>query len=102
MNLRYGLADQVIDQIQAVFARYPDIQIVYLFGSRAAGNFRDGSDIDLAVVAPSMPQSTFNALWNEIDALPLVFKVDCIQFEQLENEALKHNILEKGVRFYPV
>ena len=48
-----------------------------------------------------MTESNFNSLWNEIDALPLVFKVDCIHFEKLENEALKKNILKNGVRFYP-
>lgn len=99
--VKYGLSVQVIDQLRAVFSRYPDIKLVYLFGSRAAGNFRDGSDIDLAVLAPAMTESAFTALWNEVDSLPLVFKVDCIHFEQLENAALKQKILDSGVKFYP-
>lgn len=99
--MKYGLSTQVIDQLRAVFENYPDIQVVYLFGSRAAGNFRDGSDIDLAVVAPAMTEAVFTALWNEVDALPLVFKVDCMHFDQLTNAALKQKILEGGVKFYP-
>ena len=99
--MKYGLSAEIINQLQTVFQGYADIESVYMFGSRAAGTFRDGSDIDLAVIAPAMTDSTFTALWNEVDALPLVFKVDCIHFEQLENKALKKKILEHGVQFYP-
>lgn len=76
--MKYGLSAEIINQLQTVFQGYADIESVYMFGSRAAGTFRDGSDIDLAVIAPAMTDSTFTALWNEVDALPLVFKVDCI------------------------
>ncbi|WP_171035116.1 hypothetical protein [Limnobacter alexandrii] len=55
----------------------------------------------MAVLAPTMTESAFTALWNEVDSLPLVFKVDCIHFEQLENAALKQKILDSGVKFYP-
>ena len=99
--MKYGLSAEIINQLQTVFQGYADIESVYMFGSRAAGTFRDGSDIDLAVIAPAMTDSTFTALWNEVDALPLVFKVDCIHFEQLENKVLKKKILEQGVQFYP-
>lgn len=89
-----------MQQLKSVFARYPNIHTVYLFGSRAKGNFRDGSDIDLAVLAPEMKPEIFTQLWNEIDALPIVFKVDCLHFEQLDNNVLKHKILDEGVVFY--
>jgi|TARA_Y100001951_G_scaffold105357_2_gene122382 predicted nucleotidyltransferase len=101
LTVKYGLSSQVIEQLRKAFAKYPTIEVVYLFGSRASGHFKDGSDIDLAVVAPAMTESNFNSLWNEIDALPLVFKVDCIHFEKLGNEALRKNILKNGVQFYP-
>lgn len=99
--MKYGLSELVTDQLLAIFAHYSDIEAVYLFGSRATGQYRDGSDIDLAVCAPTMPSHVFSRLWNEVDALPIVFKVDCLHFEQLENEALKEKILREGVRFYP-
>ena len=55
--MKYGLSAEIINQLQTVFQGYPDIESVYMFGSRAAGTFRDGSDIDLAVVAPAMSDS---------------------------------------------
>ncbi|MEQ9107828.1 MAG: nucleotidyltransferase domain-containing protein [Limnobacter sp.] len=94
------MSSEIVRQLTSVFARYPNIETVYLFGSRAKGNFRDGSDIDLAVLAPEMKPEIFTQLWNEIDALPMVFKVDCLHFEQLENDALKQKVLNEGVVFY--
>ncbi len=71
--LIYGLSPTIIEDLRQVFAHYPDIHQVLIFGARAKGNYKDGSDIDLAVIAPGMSDSTFTQLWNEIDALPLVF-----------------------------
>jgi len=40
----------ILDSLADVFRQYPDIQAVYLFGSRAGGHARPGSDFDLAIV----------------------------------------------------
>lgn len=44
----FGLSNTVISEICNVFKMYPDIEEVLIFGSRAKGNYRTGSDIDLA------------------------------------------------------
>lgn len=98
--MKYGLSEWVLNQLLAVFGRYPDIDAVYLFGSRATDQFRDGSDIDLAVLAPKMTKDTFSSLWNEVDGLPLVFKVDCLHFDELANKVLKDKILTEGSKIY--
>ena len=38
------------EALHEIFAHYPGVQAVYLFGSHAAGTARPGSDIDLAIV----------------------------------------------------
>ena len=48
--MKYGLKESYIQQIQFVFAEYPAIEKVILYGSRAKGNYRNGSDIDLTLV----------------------------------------------------
>ena len=45
----YGLSDETVKDLCSVFACYDNIEKVLLFGSRAKGNFREGSDIDLAL-----------------------------------------------------
>lgn len=68
-----------------------------MFGSRAKNSWKPGSDIDLAVVAPEMSNSRFTQLWSDIDDLPLIFKVDCLHWDRLENLRLKEKILQEGV-----
>ena len=44
----YGLSDTVVADICSVFQRFPNIEEVLIFGSRAKGSYSEGSDIDLA------------------------------------------------------
>ncbi len=47
-----------LERLKAVFEKFPQIQSVYLFGSRAAGRARPGSDLDLAVVSKNTPSAS--------------------------------------------
>lgn len=98
--MMFGLNDAVYADIAAVFARYPAIQQVLIFGSRAKGTAKPGSDIDLAVVAPAMDAATFTQLWNELDALPLIFKLDVLHLDTLMQPGLKTRIENEGRCFY--
>jgi proline iminopeptidase len=95
-NLRFGLSESILTQMRDVIAKYPEIDRALIFGSRAKGNHRDDSDIDLAILAPIMSDETFAQLWNQLDALPLVFKLDVVHWDRLGNEALKRACLETG------
>jgi predicted nucleotidyltransferase len=39
-----------LESLAKIFRQYPDVQAVYLFGSRVRGHTHPGSDLDLAVV----------------------------------------------------
>ncbi|MGE0681691.1 MAG: nucleotidyltransferase domain-containing protein [Candidatus Binatia bacterium] len=99
-ELTNGLSRGVLAELQAVFARYPTIERVLLFGSRATGFAKPGSDIDLAVIAPRMSQREFSRLWNELEDLPLVYTLDILHWDQLAQEALKDKILTEGKVLY--
>ena len=49
--MTFGLSDATIEKIRSVFARYPQVEKAVLYGSRAKGTFRNGSDIDLSLFA---------------------------------------------------
>lgn len=49
MNSRFGLKEATIKKIWAVFSEYPLVAKVVIYGSRAKGNFKNGSDIDLTL-----------------------------------------------------
>jgi len=99
-NLIFGLSERIRADFSGVFARHPDIGRVLIFGSRAKGCAKPGSDIDLAVIAPRMADPEFAQLWNEIDDLPLVFKVDLLHWDRRANQALKDKIPREGCLFY--
>jgi len=96
-----GLADEILADLRRVFARHSSIEEVRLFGSRAKGTHRPGSDIDLAVFAPSMSEAEFSALWQEIDDLPILFKIDFLHWDRLANTVLRDKIRREGRRIYP-
>jgi predicted nucleotidyltransferase len=99
-TLTFGLSDRIRSDIGQVFAHYPAIERVLIFGSRAKGSAGPGSDIDLAVVAPEMSDAEFTRLWNAIEDLPLVFKVDLLHWDRLSNPRLKDKIPREGCLFY--
>lgn len=101
-RLIFGLAERHYAEFARIFARYPAIEQVLVFGSRARGSAKDGSDFDLAVLAPTMSERDFTRLWNEIDELPLVFKVDLLHWDRLGQERLKEKIAAEGQRFWPL
>jgi proline iminopeptidase len=100
-RLIFGLAERHYDEFERIFSRYPQVDQVLIFGSRAKGTDKPESDFDLAVLAPTMKDSEFSRLWNEIDALPLVFKVDLLHWDRLTQNRLREKITSEGRLFYP-
>ena len=101
-RLIFGLAANHYADFVRIFRRYPQIEQVLIFGSRAQGTDKPWSDFDLAVIAPTMSVGEFSKLWNEIDDLPLVFKFDLLHWDALPSDRLKEKISEEGQRFYPL
>jgi proline iminopeptidase len=100
--LMFGLSQKNIDRLARVFARYPSIDRVDIFGSRAKGTFRSGSDIDLAVYTQRNDGNRqFSKLWLDIDNLPIAFKIDLVDMDRLANDKLADSIKRDGVRFWP-
>lgn len=100
-TLIFGLAQHHYAALTEIFGHYPEIEKVLIYGSRAKGQARPSSDFDLAVVAPELSDSRFSALWNELDALPLIFKLDVLHADRLPEGPLRQNILASGLRFFP-
>ena len=96
----YGLKDIHITKIQAVFANYSMVEKAILYGSRAKGNYRNGSDIDITLVGENLDLSTLFKIENEIDDLLLPYKTDISIFHKIENPELVDHINRVGKVFY--
>ncbi|WP_129126307.1 nucleotidyltransferase domain-containing protein [Geomonas oryzae] len=101
-ELIYGLARRHYLGLAGVFSKYPHIEKVTIFGSRAKGTEKPYSDIDLAVIAPEMDSGEFSRLLDELDALDLVFKLDVLHFDTLPQPKLRKTIELYGKQFYPL
>lgn len=95
--MKYGLSDFVIADLQNVFKSFPAIDEVLIFGSRAKGNYRDGSDIDLALV--SKAPISYNDMMDikiKIDDLGLLYKVDLVDYYKKKGTPLGNHIDRVG------
>jgi len=95
-----GLKDIDIKKIQSVFSNYEDIDKAILYGSRAKGNYRNGSDIDLCLVGNTLDLNILLRIENELDNLLLPYKIDLSIFHKIENADLIEHINRIGVVFY--
>ena len=95
--MRFGLSDKQIEQI-SVLLNNAGVSKAVIFGSRAKGNFRPNSDIDIAVWGN---EPNIGRILTELDELPMPYKFDVVEYEPL-TAALREHIDRVGVVFYEV
>jgi predicted nucleotidyltransferase len=96
----FGLKKEDIDRINNVFAMYEGIESVFIYGSRAKGNFKVGSDIDLTIIENLLTFPMFLEIENKLDDLLLPYKIDISQKRKITNIDLLSHIDRVGKLFY--
>jgi predicted nucleotidyltransferase len=91
-----GLSSFEMDRLQSVFSTEPLITEVVLYGSRAKGTHRPGSDIDLTLKGTSLTTAGLMDLSSKIDDLLLPYEVDLSIFEHIDNPDLIEHIRRVG------
>ncbi|MCU7491014.1 MAG: nucleotidyltransferase domain-containing protein [Ignavibacteria bacterium] len=82
------------------FARYTSVKKAILYGSRAKGNFKNGSDIDLTLEGDELELDTLLKILNELDELDLPYKIDLSIYSAISNNDLLEHINRVGITFY--
>jgi predicted nucleotidyltransferase len=101
MTLRFGLKESTMDKICAVFAKFPQVEKAVLYGSRAKGNQKNGSDIDLTLHGgKDLDLNSLYKIHQELDDLLLPFTIDLSIFTQLSDFDFIEHIQRVGVEFY--
>jgi len=101
INNEFGIYNASYNNLISSFSKFETIEKVLIFGSRAMGNFKKGSDIDIAIIGKKITQiqvTRLSAFLNE--ELPIPYFIDVIHFESIKNQELKNHILEKGKIIY--
>lgn len=92
----YGLPDQSLQQLRELFARQQKVQRVVLYGSRAKGNYRPGSDIDLTLEGDDLSLQDLNRMEQQLDDLLLPWAIDLSLFADIDNPDLIDHIRRVG------
>jgi len=98
--MNHGLSECTVARIRGVFARFPAIESAILYGSRAKGNFKPGSDIDLALCGTGLDADTHARIADALDELLLPYTIDLALYADIDHAPLREHIDRVGVLFY--
>ncbi|MBL7766597.1 MAG: nucleotidyltransferase domain-containing protein [Chitinophagaceae bacterium] len=89
-----------MDTIISIFRKYSEIREVIIFGSRAKGTFKHGSDLDFAIRDSDISESTLSHLQSDFSESSLPYHVDLIDQSKLVDLDLIEHIHRVGKLFY--
>jgi predicted nucleotidyltransferase len=95
----YGLPEQAIDKINKIFSSHSTIEKAVLYGSRAKGSYKNGSDIDITLFGTLAFQELLQ-IETELDDLLLPWMIDLSLYDQINNPLLRDHIERVGKIFY--
>ncbi|PCI01173.1 MAG: hypothetical protein COB79_04520 [Zetaproteobacteria bacterium] len=97
---KFGLGEPIIAAICDVFAAHPEVDEVILYGSRAKGNYKVGSDIDLSMKGEGLDFTLLSSINQQLYDLPIPYTVDLSVLESITNPSLVEHIQRVGKQFY--
>jgi predicted nucleotidyltransferase len=99
--MNHGLTQRNLDTLRRVFGKYDSLKRVILYGSRAMGNYKNGSDIDMALeVGEGFTDIDLLRVCGELDESDLPYFTDCSILSKIDNPELKAHIARVGKVLY--
>jgi len=100
-RLNYGLSDENFQLIVRSMLLFPEIESAVFFGSRAMGNYKKGSDVDIAIKGKEVTHKTTSRLHGVLnDGLPLPYFFDVLNYNTIDNNDLIQHIDNEGIEIY--
>jgi predicted nucleotidyltransferase len=98
---RFGLSQRDLRLIIEQISAYPQIERALLFGSRALGNYKPGSDCDIALTGPLLTTDIIHQLRSRLnEQLPLPYMFDIVDATHVTNASLIDHIREFGIEIF--
>jgi uncharacterized protein len=98
--MNYGLPQDSLDRIIETFKQFPDIESAVVYGSRAKGNYKPSSDIDITIKGNHLDLGILTKIINQLDDLLLPYKIDISIYHQINNPELLDHIQRIGSKLY--
>jgi len=95
-----GLSETTLNRIVDVFKKYPSVSQAILYGSRAKGNYKHGSDIDITLVGSALSLHILGKIEWELDDLLLPNMFDLSIYHHISNDELIAHINRVGKTIY--
>ena len=86
--MKFGLEDKVVDTIVKTIAIHKEVECAIVYGSRAKGNYRNNSDIDLTLEGKKLSHRTLFLIEQQLDDLLLPWNIDLSIKSEIKNEDL--------------
>ncbi len=96
----HGLGEETVKKICSVLSKHPSVEKAVLYGSRAKGTFRPGSDIDLSLYGATITVNELGDIDSELDDLLLPYTFDLLIFDTLSHVNLREHIERVGKILY--
>ena len=96
VDAEFGLSARALALLRSLFAAQPLIRKAIVYGSRAKGNYRRGSDIDIALDAPDFGFDAYLRLCTAADDLMLPWQIDLSLLSQIDNPDVLDHIERVG------
>jgi predicted nucleotidyltransferase len=95
-----GLTKEEVSSIKAVFEKYQQIEEVHLYGSRAMGNYKPASDIDLTLKGKGIDLSLQTKIEFDLDDLMFPYRFDISIYDKISNPEFLDHINRVGKEIY--
>ena len=97
---QFGLSDQTLEIVRSILATCPEIEKALVYGSRAMGNYRTGSDIDITLIGAQLNMDLLFKLVRLFDESNLPYMVDLSIMANINNPNLSDHIERVGQVLY--
>jgi predicted nucleotidyltransferase len=99
--MKYGLSERTLNTLNSIFKKYPGIRQVILYGSRAKGKYRNGSDVDISLKTDeTFTRTSLLRIAGDLDDSDMPYFVDVSIYGKLSNPDLKAHIDRVGKVLY--
>lgn len=99
-NEAFGLSVSDLQQIISVFKAFPEIEQALIFGSRAKGTYKKGSDIDIALIGQNLDTIVTAISYQLNQELLLPYFFDVVDYNSISHLDLKAHIDRVGKTIY--
>ena len=96
----FGLNEKNLKTVHAILMAHPSVERAIVYGSRAKGTNRSGSDIDLSLQGAELDYKELGKIAGELDESSIPYLVDLSIYHKLDNPRFRQVIDEEGVEFY--